>query len=106
MGENVLRRVARLLDRGVPVKKIRDVRGCVYLCKAGDTLHFDAVHCGEFDDIKQDGATYAKAFLKEASMMGLSAHCSDVIAYTTPKDHTANTNFIKSLIGFFRRYIR
>ena len=62
MGENVLRRVARLLDRGVPVKKIRDVRGCVYLCKAGDALHFDAVHCGEFDDIKQDGSTYAKAF--------------------------------------------
>ena len=51
-------------------------------------------------------ATYAKAFLAEASKMGLTAHCSDVIAYTTPKDHTANTNFIKSLIGFFRRIIQ
>ena len=50
--------------------------------------------------------TYAKAFLAEASKMGLTVHCSDVIAYITPKDHTANTNFIKSLIGFFRRYIR
>ena len=50
-------------------------------------------------------ATYAKAFLAEASKMGLTAHCSDVIAYTTPKDHTANTNFIKSLIGFFKRII-
>ena len=49
--------------------------------------------------------TYAKAFLAEASKMGLTAHCSDVIAYTTPKDHTANTNFIKSLAGFFRRII-
>ena len=49
--------------------------------------------------------TYAKAFLAEASKMGLTAHCSDVIAYTTPKDHTANTNFIKSLTGFFKRII-
>ena len=29
MGENILRRLASLLDRGIPVKKIRDVRGCV-----------------------------------------------------------------------------
>ncbi len=49
--------------------------------------------------------TYARSFLTEASKMGLTADCSDVIAYTTPKDHTANTNFIKSLIGFFRRII-
>ena len=47
--------------------------------------------------------TYAKTFLAEASKMGLTANCSDVIAYITPKDHTANTNFIKSLAGFFRR---
>lgn len=45
--------------------------------------------------------TYAKAFLTEASKMGLLAKCSDAIAYITPKDHTANTNFIKSLIRFF-----
>lgn len=37
--------------------------------------------------------------------MGLTADCSDVIAYITPKDHTANTNFIKSLAGFFKRII-
>ena len=35
MGENILRRIARLLDKGVPIKKIRDVRGCVYLAKVG-----------------------------------------------------------------------
>ena len=50
--------------------------------------------------------TYAKTFLAEASKMGLTAHCSNVIAYTTPKDHTANTNFIKSLAGFFSRRIK
>jgi len=51
-------------------------------------------------------STYAKAFLTEASRMGITAHCSDVIAYTTPKDHTANTKFIKSLIEFFRFFTR
>lgn len=49
--------------------------------------------------------TYAKAFLAEASKMGLTANYSDVIAYITPKDHTANTNFIKSLAGFFRKIL-
>lgn len=50
--------------------------------------------------------TYAKAFLTEASKMGLTVNCSDVIAYITPKGHTANTNFIKSLAGFFKRIIQ
>lgn len=38
--------------------------------------------------------------------MELTANCYDVIAYITPKDHTANTNFIKSLAGFFKRIIQ
>ena len=37
MGENILRRIAKLLDKGVPIKKIRDVRGTVYLAKKGET---------------------------------------------------------------------
>ena len=39
MGENILVRLAKLLDKGVPVKKIRDVRGTVYLAKKGDAIH-------------------------------------------------------------------
>ncbi len=62
MGENIIRRLARLLDKGVPIKKIRDVRGCVYLAKAGDTVHFDSVEVGDFDNIKNDKSAYAKAF--------------------------------------------
>ena len=62
MGENILRRIARLLDKGVPIKKIRDVRGCVYLAKAGDPIHFDSVEVGDYDDLKTDKAAYAKAF--------------------------------------------
>ncbi len=62
MGENILRRIARLLDKGVPIKKIRDVRGCVYLCKAGEPIHFDCVEVGDYDTLKTDKAAYAKAF--------------------------------------------
>ena len=62
MGENILRRIARLLDKGVPVKKIRDVRGCVYLATKGDPIHFDYVEVGDYDLLKTDKAAYAKAF--------------------------------------------
>lgn len=62
MGENILRRIARLLDKGVPVKKIRDVRGCVYLAKKGEPVHFDSVEVGDYDLLKSDKAAYAKAF--------------------------------------------
>ena len=62
MGENIIRRVAKLLDKGVPVRKIRDVRGCVYLAKRGEPVHFDSVEVGDFDELKSDKALYAKAF--------------------------------------------
>ena len=62
MGENILRRIARLLDKGVPIKKIRDVRGCVYLAKAGEPIHFDSVEVGDYDTLKSDKEAYAKAF--------------------------------------------
>jgi len=62
MGENILVRIAKLLDRGVPVKKIRDVRGTVYLAKAGEPVHFDSISVGDFDLLKSDKRAYAKAF--------------------------------------------
>ncbi len=62
MGENILRRIAALLDKGVPVKKIRDVRGCVYLSKKGEKVFFDSVEVGDYDTLKTDKAAYAKAF--------------------------------------------
>ena len=62
MGENIITRIAGLLDKGVPVKKIRDVRGCVFLAKRGDTVHFETVEVGDYDLLKQDKAAYAKAF--------------------------------------------
>ena len=62
MGENILVRLAKLLDKGVPVKKIRDVRGTVYLAKKGEPVHFDSVEVGDFDELKTDKRAYAKAF--------------------------------------------
>ena len=46
---------------------------------------------------------YVDAFLAQAAELGLQSDCSDVIQYTTPKDHIFNTNFIKSLTMFFKR---
>ena len=62
MGENIVRRLAALLDRGVPVKKIRDVRGTVYLAKRGDKVFFDSVEVGDYDTLKTDKKAYADAF--------------------------------------------
>lgn len=62
MGENILVRIASLLDRGVPVKKIRDVRGSVWVGKVGDKVHYPVA--AEFDAsvLKTDKEKYAEAF--------------------------------------------
>ena len=62
MGENILVRIATLLDRGIPVKKIRDVRGSVWVGKVGDKVHYPVA--AEFDAsvLKTDREKYAEAF--------------------------------------------
>ncbi len=62
MGENIIRKIATLLDKGVPVSKIRDVRGTVWLGNKGDKIHYD--FCGEWDfnKLQNDKEYYAKAF--------------------------------------------
>ncbi|MBR4874179.1 MAG: YgiQ family radical SAM protein [Clostridia bacterium] len=62
MGENILIRIAELLDRGVPIKKIRDVRGTVYLGKRDDKVHFDIAAAFDFNELKTDKHKYAEAF--------------------------------------------
>ena len=62
MGENILIRIAELLDRGVPIKKIRDVRGTVYLGKRDDKVHFDVAAAFDFNELKTDKHKYAEAF--------------------------------------------
>ncbi len=62
MGENILRRLAFLLDKGVPIRKIRDVRGTCFLESRDFKPHFDSVYCGDFNDIKADKKAFANAF--------------------------------------------
>ncbi len=62
MGEKIIARIAELLDKGVPVRKIRDVRGCVFLAKRGERIHFESVEVGDYDELKSDKRAYARAF--------------------------------------------
>ena len=62
MGENILLRIAELLSRGIPIRKIRDVRGTVYLCKPEDAVHFEVAATFDYNELKQDKRAYAKAF--------------------------------------------
>ncbi|MBQ8552274.1 MAG: YgiQ family radical SAM protein [Clostridia bacterium] len=62
MGENILRRLAQLLDKGVPIKKIRDVRGTVYVAAKGDPVHFEVADSWDYDELKTDKRRYAEAF--------------------------------------------
>ena len=62
MGENILLRIAELLARGVPIKKIRDVRGTVYLSKPEDAVHYDVAATFDYNELKNDKRKYAEAF--------------------------------------------
>ena len=62
MGENIIRKIAQLLDKGVPVSKIRDVRGTVWLGKKGDKIHYDYTGEWDIEKLKTDKEYYAKAF--------------------------------------------
>ena len=60
MGEKILLRIAELLSRGVPIKKIRDVRGTVYLARPEDPIHFPVAATFDYNDLKTDKRAYAE----------------------------------------------
>lgn len=62
MGENILLRIATLLDKGVPVKKIHDVRGTVYLSRPEEKIHFPVAAEFDYNELKSDKRRYAEAF--------------------------------------------
>ena len=62
MGENILLRIAKLLDKGVPIRKIRDVRGTVYLCKPDEPVHYPVAATFDYNELKTDRRKYAEAF--------------------------------------------
>ena len=73
MGENILLRLAELLSRGVPIKKIRDVRGTVYLCKPEDAVHYEVA------------ATFGSASQLVGSFLlwsgGIAALCGFILSF-------------------------
>ena len=62
MGENILLRIAELLDRGVPIHKIRDVRGTVWVGGLEDKIHYPLAATYEFSKLVKDKKYYAEAF--------------------------------------------
>ncbi len=62
MGENILLRLAELLDKGVPIRKIRDVRGTVYLARPEDPIHYPVAATFDYNELKTDKRAYAEAF--------------------------------------------
>lgn len=65
MGEMNIARIAELLEKGVPVKKIRDVRGTAVLCESDYTPNGEYVSSGRYDELKTDKKAYSKAFLTQ-----------------------------------------
>ena len=62
MGERSIVRIAKLLDKGAPIGRIRDVRGTVYLAPPGDKLHYESVGGWDFAQLRHDKRLYARAF--------------------------------------------
>ena len=62
MGENIILRIASLLQKGVPVKKIRDVRGTVFMAKKDEKVHFPIAATFDYNELKTDKKKYAEAF--------------------------------------------
>ncbi|MBQ9806947.1 MAG: YgiQ family radical SAM protein [Clostridia bacterium] len=62
MGESILLRLAELLSRGIPIKKIRDVRGTVYLANPEDAIHYEVAATFDYNELKTDKRKYAEAF--------------------------------------------
>lgn len=62
MGENILLRIAKLLDKGVPIASIRDVRGTCYIASPDDKIHYEVAGDFDFNDLKNNRRKYAEAF--------------------------------------------
>ncbi|MBQ3133071.1 MAG: YgiQ family radical SAM protein [Clostridia bacterium] len=63
MGERAIVRIAELLDKGVPIGNIRDVRGTCYL--SADKPTGDVVEGFEFEKLQADKRLVAQAFSRQ-----------------------------------------
>ncbi len=62
MGEKSIPEIARLLDKGVPVKKIRDVRGTVVTAPLDYEPRFEYIDTFSYNELKTEKKKYAEAF--------------------------------------------
>ena len=62
MGEKIILRLAELLSKGIPVRKIRAERGTCYLCDKDDKVNFPVADEFDFNRLKTDKEEYARAF--------------------------------------------
>ena len=62
MGENVLLKIAHLLDKGVPISKIRDIKGTVVMTERDYIPKGEFEFLGEFENVRDDKTLYAKSF--------------------------------------------
>lgn len=62
MGEKSIPEIARLLDKGVPVKKIKDIRGTVVTAPLDFEPKFEYIDTYSYDELKTDKKKYADAF--------------------------------------------
>ena len=65
MGENILLRIAKLLDKGVPISKIKDVNGTVVMTSRDYIPKGDYEFLGEFEEIRDSKELYAENFAKQ-----------------------------------------
>ena len=69
MGEKSIPEIARLLDKGVPIKKIRDVRGTVITTALDFEPKFEYIDTYSYDELKNDKQKYADAFATQYKNM-------------------------------------
>jgi hypothetical protein len=60
MGESQITEIAKLLDRGVPIKKIKDVRGTCYIADKTEEIK-DSITIESFEKVSEDKKAYANA---------------------------------------------
>lgn len=62
MGERSMVRIAQLLDKGIPVKKIRDVRGTCVICERDFVPKGEYIKLPDYSTVKSDKIKYAESF--------------------------------------------
>jgi len=62
MGERSILRIAQLLDKGVPIGKIRDVRGTAVVCEKGYTPKNEHIFLPSYKELLNDKEKYAHSF--------------------------------------------